>query len=93
MLVVDPSLLSEFLPRNPVDGTCTPRFLLADRIPSSDRVLVIFIIQSGGQWRWLFVAAAFPAFIAFLARTTVPESPFYSRDTVASMMRRRSCGV
>src|SRR5256712_9884246 len=37
----------------------------------------IFIIQGGGQWRLLFVVAAFPAFIAFLARITVPESPFY----------------
>src|SRR5438309_70246 len=37
----------------------------------------IFIIQGGGQWRLLFVVAAFPAFVAFLARITVPESPFY----------------
>src|SRR3989304_3428198 len=28
-------------------------------------------------WRVLFVAAAFPAFIAAIARVTIPESPFY----------------
>src|SRR5439155_21140810 len=28
-------------------------------------------------WRVLFIAAAFPAFIAAIARVTIPESPFY----------------
>jgi putative MFS transporter len=78
MLVVDPSMLSEFLPPQSrgrfmvlLDFFWPIGFLLAIAF------WWIFIIQGGGQWRLLFVVAAFPAFIAFLARTTVPESPFY----------------
>ncbi len=42
----------------------------------------VFIVQGVtvagiASWRVLFVVAAFPAFVAFLARFTVPESPFY----------------
>ena len=94
MLVVDPSLLSEFLPPQSrgrymvlLDFFWPIGFLLAIAF------WWIFIIQGGGQWRWLFVAAAFPAFIAFLARTTVPESPFYFArqgrlDDAAKVLRR-----
>ena len=78
MLVVDPSMLSEFLPPQSrgrfmvlLDFFWPIGFLLAIAF------WWVFIIQGGGQWRLLFVAAAFPAFVAFLARTTVPESPFY----------------
>ena len=78
MLVVDPSILSEFLPPQSrgrfmvlLDFFWPIGFLLAIAF------WWIFIIQGGGQWRLLFVVAAFPAFIAFLARITVPESPFY----------------
>ena len=28
-------------------------------------------------WRWLFLAASFPAFLAFVARVSLPESPYY----------------
>ena len=83
MLVVDPSILSEFLPPQSrgrfmvlLDFFWPIGFLLA--------ILFwwVFIIQGvtvGGieSWRILFVVAAFPAFIAFLARLTIPESPFY----------------
>jgi len=94
MLVVDPSLLSEFLPPQSrgrymvlLDFFWPIGFLLAIAF------WWIFIIQGGGQWRWLFVAAAFPAFIAFLARATVPESPFYFArqgrlDDAAKVLRR-----
>src|SRR5437870_8360447 len=78
MLVVDPALLSEFLPPQSrgrfmvlLDFFWPIGFLLAIAF------WWIFIIQGGGQWRLLFVVAAFPAFVAFLARITVPESPFY----------------
>lgn len=78
ILVVDPSMLSEFLPPQSrgrfmvlLDFFWPIGFLLAIAF------WWIFIIQGGGQWRLLFVVAAFPAFIAFLARITVPESPFY----------------
>jgi len=78
ILVVDPSLLSEFLPPQSrgrfmvlLDFFWPIGFLLAIAF------WWIFIIQGGGQWRLLFVVAAFPAFVAFLARITVPESPFY----------------
>ena len=37
----------------------------------------LFIIQLGGAWRLLFLAAAFPAFIAYVFRRRVPESPYY----------------
>lgn len=83
MLVVDPAILSEFLPPQ-----SRGRFMvLLDFFwPVGFLVAIlfwwIFIVQGvtvGGieSWRVLFVAAAFPAFIAFLARLTIPESPFY----------------
>ena len=83
MLVVDPSILSEFLPPQSrgrfmvlLDFFWPIGFLLA--------ILFwwVFIVQGvtvGGieSWRILFLVAAFPAFIAFLARLTIPESPFF----------------
>ena len=78
ILVVDPSMLSEFLPPQSrgrfmvlLDFFWPIGFLLAIAF------WWIFIVQGGGQWRLLFVVAAFPAFIAFVARIAVPESPFY----------------
>src|SRR5438477_186808 len=29
------------------------------------------------SWRYLFLAAAFPAFLAFVVRRTLPESPYF----------------
>lgn len=83
MLVVDPAVLSEFLPPQSrgrfmvlLDFFWPIGFLLAIAF------WWIFIVQgltvAGiASWRVLFVAAAFPAFIAFVARFTIPESPFY----------------
>jgi len=94
MLVVDPSILSEFLPPQSrgrfmvlLDFFWPIGFLLAIAF------WWIFIVQGGGQWRLLFVVAAFPAFIAFLARVSVPESPFYLArhgrlDEAAGVLRR-----
>ncbi len=78
MLVVDPSMLSEFLPPQSrgrfmvlLDFFWPVGFLLAIAF------WWVFIVQAGGLWRLLFVVAAFPAFLAFLSRTRIPESPFY----------------
>lgn len=78
MLVVDPAMLSEFLPPQSrgrflvfLDFFWPIGFLLA---------LVLsffFLVILGNAWRLLFIAAAFPAFIAFVFRLTVPESPYY----------------
>ncbi len=83
MLVVDPAILSEFLPPQ-----SRGRFMvLLDFFWPLGFLLAIgfwwFFIVSGvtvaglDRWRVLFVAAAFPAFIAAVARLTIPESPFY----------------
>lgn len=37
----------------------------------------LFLDQMGGAWRVMFLVAAFPAFLAFLVRIKVPETPFY----------------
>jgi putative MFS transporter len=83
MLVVDPAMLSEFLPPQ-----SRGRFMvLLDFFWPIGFLLAIgfwwaFIVQGVtiaglASWRVLFVAAAFPAFIAFIARFAIPESPFY----------------
>lgn len=83
MLVVDPAILSEFLPPQ-----SRGRFMvLLDFFWPIGFLLAIgfwwvFIVPGPtvfgiDNWRVLFVAAAFPAFIAALARATIPESPFY----------------
>ncbi len=80
VLVVDPSLLAEYLPPQR-----RGRFLvLLDLFWPVGLLLAtglswIFLDQIGGDngWRYLFLAAAFPAFLAFVARLTLPESPYY----------------
>ena len=80
MLVVDPSLLTEYLPPQrrgrllvTLDLFWPFGLLLATGLS------YIFLVQVGGpwSWRWLFLAASFPAFLAFVARLSLPESPFY----------------
>src|SRR5688572_13044929 len=83
MLVVDPAVLSEFLPPQSrgrfmvlLDFFWPVGFLLAIGF------WWIFIVQGVtvaglASWRVLFLAAAFPAAIAFVARVAIPESPFY----------------
>lgn len=78
MLVVDPAMLSEFLPPQSrgrflvfLDFFWPIGFLLALALS------FYFLVVLGNAWRLLFVAAAFPAFIAFVFRLTVPESPYY----------------
>src|ERR671929_2308038 len=81
MLVVDPSMLTEYLPPQRrgrllvfLDFWWPVGLLLATGLsylflgPSFDRF---------GSWRWLFLAASFPAFMAFVVRRSLPESPYY----------------
>ncbi len=80
MLVVDPSMLAEYLPPQRrgrllvlLDFFWPVGLLLATGLSW------FFLEQVGGDWGWryLFLAAAFPAFLAFLARLTLPESPYW----------------
>ncbi|MDQ2984317.1 MAG: MFS transporter [Actinomycetota bacterium] len=80
MLVVDPSMLTEYLPPQR-----RGRFLvLLDFFWPIGLLLAtglsyLFLVQVGGawSWRWLFLAASFPAFLAFLIRRSLPESPYF----------------
>jgi MFS transporter, putative metabolite:H+ symporter len=78
MLVVDPSLLAEYLPPQR-----RGRFLvLLDFFWPVGLLIAIglswvFLDRLGGAWRWLFVAAALPAFLAYVARRALPESPYW----------------
>src|SRR6266511_3910172 len=81
MLVVDPSMLTEYLPPQRrgrllvfLDFWWPVGLLLATGLSW------VFIGHSiGGEWswRWLFLAASFPALLAFVARRTLPESPYF----------------
>jgi MFS transporter, putative metabolite:H+ symporter len=80
MLVVDPSMLAEYLPPQRrgrllvlLDFFWPVGLLLATGLSW------VFLEQVGGDWSWryLFAAAAFPAFLAFVARLTLPESPYW----------------
>ncbi len=80
MLVVDPSLLAEYLPPQRrgrllvlLDFFWPVGLLLATGLS------YVFLELIGGDnaWRWLFLAASFPAFMAFVARLTLPESPYF----------------
>ena len=80
MLVVDPSMLAEYLPPQRrgrflvfLDFFWPVGLLLATGLSW------VFLTQVGGDWgwRWLFLAASFPAFLAFVARLSLPESPYY----------------
>jgi MFS transporter, putative metabolite:H+ symporter len=83
LLVVDPSMLAEYLPPQRrgrllvfLDFWWPVGLLLATGLsfvflgPNFDRF-------GDWSWRYLFLAAAFPAFLAFLVRRTLPESPYF----------------
>ena len=78
MLVIDPSLLSEYLPPQSrgrymvlLDFFWPVGFLLAIFLS------YVFLVAVPGNWRLLFVVSAFPAFMAYAFRRAVPESPYY----------------
>src|ERR671915_607794 len=95
MLVVDPSMLAEYLPPQRrgrflvfLDLFWPVGLLLATGLSW------LFLDQIGGDWSWryLFLAASFPAFLAFVARLTLPESPYYlvrkgRTDEAAAVLR------
>jgi len=83
MLVVDPSMLTEYLPPQRrgrllvfLDFWWPVGLLVATGLsyvflgPTFDRF-------GDWSWRYLFLAAAFPAFLAFVVRRTLPESPYF----------------
>jgi MFS transporter, putative metabolite:H+ symporter len=83
LLVVDPSMLSEYLPPQRrgrllvfLDFWWPVGLLLATGLsflflgPSFSRF-------GDWSWRYLFLAASFPAFLAFVVRRTLPESPYF----------------
>src|SRR6266487_3512372 len=83
MLVVDPSMLAEYLPPQRrgrllvfLDFWWPVGLLLATGLsflflgPNFNRF-------GDWSWRYLFLAAAFPAFLAFVVRRTLPESPYF----------------
>jgi MFS transporter, putative metabolite:H+ symporter len=78
MLVVDPSLLAEYLPPQR-----RGRFLvLLDFFWPVGLLIAIglswvFLDRLDGAWRWLFGAAALPAFLAAVVRRALPESPYW----------------
>jgi putative MFS transporter len=81
LLVVDPSMLTEYLPPQRrgrllvfLDFWWPVGLLLATGLSW------IFLGHSVGgswSWRWLFLAASFPAFMAFVVRRSLPESPYF----------------
>ena len=91
LLVVDPSMLAEYLPPQRrgrllvfLDFWWPVGLLLATGLsyiflgPTFDRF-------GDWSWRYLFLAAAFPAFLAFLVRRTLPESPYYPRCVMTAL--------
>src|SRR5919201_1830177 len=85
LLVVDPSMLAEYLPPQRrgrllvfLDFWWPVGLLLATGL---SWVFIGHSIGGADSWRWLFLTASFPAFTAFLVRRTLPESPYYLART------------
>lgn len=98
MLVIDPPLLSEYVPPQHrgrllvfLDFFWPVGFLAAIGLAFA------FLEVLANQWRLLFLAAAFPAFLAFVARATIPETPYYlartGRKEEAAQVLRRVVGA
>jgi MFS transporter, putative metabolite:H+ symporter len=80
LLVVDPSMLSEYLPpQNRGRFLVFLDFFWPVGLLLATGLSWVFLDQVGGDngWRYLFLAASFPAFLAFLARLSLPESPYW----------------
>ena len=83
LLVVDPSMLAEYLPPQRrgrllvfLDFWWPVGLLLATGL--SFLFLGPSFYRFGDwSWRYLFLAASFPAFLAFVVRRTLPESPYF----------------
>jgi putative MFS transporter len=84
LLVVDPSMLSEYLPpQNRGRFLVFLDFFWPVGLLLATGLSWVFLDQVGGDWGWryLFLAASFPAFLAFLVRLRLPESPYYLART------------
>src|SRR5256714_4003942 len=80
MLVVDPSLLTEYLPpqrRGRLLVMLDLFWPLGLLLATGLSYVFLVKVAAAWSWRWLFLAASFPAFLAFVARLSLPESPFY----------------
>jgi MFS transporter, putative metabolite:H+ symporter len=80
MLVVDPSMLAEYLPPQKRGRYLVLLdFFWPVGLLAATGLSWLFLEQVGGDWAWryLFLAAAFPAFLAFAARLALPESPYW----------------
>jgi putative MFS transporter len=80
LLVVDPSMLSEYLPpQNRGRFLVFLDFFWPVGLLLATGLSWVFLDQIGGDsgWRYLFLAASFPAFLAFLVRLNLPESPYW----------------
>jgi MFS transporter, putative metabolite:H+ symporter len=80
LLVVDPSMLSEYLPpQNRGRFLVFLDFFWPVGLLLATGLSWVFLDQVGGDsgWRYLFLAASFPAFLAFLVRLNLPESPYW----------------
>lgn len=98
MLVVDPTLLSEFLPKSK-RGNLMVSLDLFWPIGSLLALALsfIFLEAMGGNWRALFYSLGFPALMIAIFRLYVPESPFYLAKTgrlgMAVDVLRRITGI
>jgi putative MFS transporter len=85
MLVVDPSMLAEYLPPQRrgrmlvfLDLWWPVGLLLATFL---SWIFIGHEVGGANSWRWLFLAASFPAFMTWVVRRTLPESPYYLART------------
>ena len=96
MLVVDPSMLAEYLPPQKRGRYLVLLdFFWPVGLLAATGLSWLFLEQVGGDWAWryLFLAAAFPAFLAFAARLALPESPYWlarrgRTEEAAGVLRR-----
>ena len=81
MLVIDPALLSEFLPARKRGRLMVSLDLFWPFGSIIALGLSFLFLEIYNSWRILFLAAAFPAFTIGVFRLFVPESPFFLAKT------------
>ena len=78
MLVIDPSVLAEYLPPQ----SRGKYMVFLDFFWPIGNLFALglsylFLETMNGAWQLLFVTASFPAFLTFIIRFLIPETPFY----------------